>query len=170
MRTASLLLVALYCAASEAFVVSAGRLTAAPCRPRSAHPFTMKSEEDKEFEEWVRQKKLASGVDPDEDFGQSRRVANTITAVGGTSRALAHLARGAKEQGRRGLPRSCACASAHLACMVVVDTGLRMAFRRSDLLCWWRLHNRLLLAGVVTVVVPVILGIWAYNAGYLTPQ
>jgi len=106
MRTASLLLVALYCAASEAFVVGAGRLTAAPCRPRSAHPFTMKSEEDKEFEEWVRQKKLASGVDPDEDFGQSRRVANTITAVG----------------------------------------------------------------GVVTVVVPVILGIWAYNAGYLTPQ
>jgi len=108
MRTASFLLVALYCAVSEAFVVgaTAGRLTVAPCRPRSAHPFTMKSDEDKEFEEWVRQKKLASGVDPDEDFAGNRQVANAITAVG----------------------------------------------------------------GIVTVVVPVILGLWAYNAGYLTPQ
>jgi len=66
----------------------------------------MKSDEDKEFEEWVRQKKLASGVDPDEDFAGNRQVANAITAVG----------------------------------------------------------------GIVTVVVPVILGLWAYNAGYLTPQ
>ena len=76
-------------------------------RPRLAgEPFSMKTKEDKEFEEWVRQKKIASGVDPDEDFGAGRRAEGSIYLVG----------------------------------------------------------------GLVTVLVPLISGIWAYNEGYLTPQ
>eukprot|EP00324_Dicrateria_rotunda_P004554 CAMPEP_0206160822 /NCGR_PEP_ID=MMETSP1474-20131121/7140_1 /ASSEMBLY_ACC=CAM_ASM_001110 /TAXON_ID=97495 /ORGANISM="Imantonia sp., Strain RCC918" /LENGTH=108 /DNA_ID=CAMNT_0053562403 /DNA_START=28 /DNA_END=354 /DNA_ORIENTATION=+ len=69
-------------------------------------PVSMKSQEDKEFEEWVRQKKIASGVDPDEDFAAGRGVESGIYTVG----------------------------------------------------------------GLITVLVPLIAGIWAYNEGYLTPQ
>ena len=53
-------------------------------RPTSAKPaFTMKSAEDKEFEEFMRKKREAAGIDVDEDFGQSRRVEGTIYGVGG---------------------------------------------------------------------------------------
>ena len=52
-------------------------------RPTSAKPaFTMKSAEDKEFEEFMRKKREAAGIDMDEDFGQSRRVEGTITTGG----------------------------------------------------------------------------------------
>lgn len=50
--------------------------------PRPA--FTMRmSKEDQEFEEWVRKKKIASGVDPDEDFAAGRKTESSIFAVGG---------------------------------------------------------------------------------------
>jgi hypothetical protein len=56
-------------------------------RPRFAPgAFRMKSKEDIEFEEWVRAKKIASGVDPDEDFGAGRRAEGSIYLVGGTPR------------------------------------------------------------------------------------
>jgi len=71
-----------------------------------AVPLSMKSQEDKEFEEWVRQKKIASGVDPDEDFAAGRQAESSIYQVG----------------------------------------------------------------GAITILVPVIAGLWAYNEGYLTPQ
>merc|ERR1719231_337574 len=94
--------------ACASFGVGAGRRAVAqPVQPRLARwAVDMKSKEDKEFEEWVRQKKIASGVDPDEDFGAGRRVEGSIYLVG----------------------------------------------------------------GLVTVLVPTIAGIWAYNEGYLTPQ
>lgn len=80
-----------------------------PVRPRlAAHPF-MGKEEDKEYEEWVRKKRIAAGINPDqtaEDVGAGRRAEGTIYAVG----------------------------------------------------------------GAITVLVPLIAGIWAYNEGYLTPQ
>ena len=57
---------------------------------RSAPPF-MKSQEDKEFEEWVRKKKIASGVDPDEDFGAGRSTEATIWAGGGEARPRSSL-------------------------------------------------------------------------------
>ena len=59
--------------------------TARPVAKPAARPWpiNMKSQEDKEFEEWARQKKIASGVDPDEDFGSGRRVESLIYTVGG---------------------------------------------------------------------------------------
>lgn len=81
-------------------------MIARPVRPRLLAGALMKSKEDIEFEEWARQKKISAGVDPDEDFGTSRRVENTIYLFG----------------------------------------------------------------GLITILVPVIAGTWAYNAGYLTPQ
>jgi len=53
---------------------------------RSTPPF-MKSQEDKEFEEWARQKKIKSGIDPDEDFGAGRRAERTIFAGGGAPKS-----------------------------------------------------------------------------------
>jgi len=50
---------------------------------QSAPDVFMKSQEDLEFDEWARQKKIASGVDPDEDFGTGRRAESTIYLVGG---------------------------------------------------------------------------------------
>ena len=55
---------------------------------RVVRDFTMKSQEDKEFEEWARKKKIASGVDPDEDFGAGRRSEGIIYVVGGALPAL----------------------------------------------------------------------------------
>ncbi len=52
---------------------------------------TMKSQEDKEFEEWVRKKKIASGVDPDEDFGAGRRAEGSIYLVGGARKDGDHF-------------------------------------------------------------------------------
>ena len=66
----------------------------------------MKSKEDREFEEWVRKKKIASGVAPDEDFATGRAAESAIYQVG----------------------------------------------------------------GAITILVPLIAGLWAYNEGYLTPQ
>ena len=54
-----------------------------PSRPRLLADALMKSKEDLEFEEWARQKKIAAGIDPDEDFGTSRRVESTIYLFGG---------------------------------------------------------------------------------------
>ena len=76
-----------------------------PTSPRFGQTF-MKSQEDKEFEEWMRQKKIASGVDPDEDFSAGRAQEGKIYLVG----------------------------------------------------------------GLITILVPIIAGTWAYNNGYLTPQ
>ena len=107
----TLLILALAGLASSLQVSSALRQPALTRRsavgaPRLAPDVFMKSKEDREFEEWARQKKIASGVDPDEDFGTGRRVESSIYLVG----------------------------------------------------------------GLVTVLVPVIAGTWAYTAGYLTPQ
>ena len=66
----------------------------------------MNSKEDKEFEEWVRKKKIASGVDPDQDFAGGRKAEGQIYVVG----------------------------------------------------------------GLITVLVPLIAGTWAYSNGYITPQ
>eukprot|EP00310_Coccolithus_braarudii_P001980 CAMPEP_0183379456 /NCGR_PEP_ID=MMETSP0164_2-20130417/125431_1 /TAXON_ID=221442 /ORGANISM="Coccolithus pelagicus ssp braarudi, Strain PLY182g" /LENGTH=137 /DNA_ID=CAMNT_0025557039 /DNA_START=511 /DNA_END=924 /DNA_ORIENTATION=+ len=87
-------------------LASAGAVLARPTRPRLASAALMKSKEDLEFEEWARKKKIAAGVDPDENFGEGRRVENSIYLVG----------------------------------------------------------------GLITVLVPVIAGTWAYQQGYLTPQ
>ena len=53
-----------------------------------AVPLHMKSQEDKEFEEWVRKKKIASGVDPDEDFAAGRAQERSIFQVGGAPPVL----------------------------------------------------------------------------------
>ena len=66
----------------------------------------MKSDEDREFEEWMAKKRAAAGVDGSEDFGAGRRAEGSICAVG----------------------------------------------------------------GAITILVPLIAGLWAYNEGYLTPQ
>merc|ERR1719478_577208 len=105
---ARMLLLALWLPACAGLVMGGATCGGARglARPRlatTAPPF-MKTQEDKEFEEWVRQKKIASGVDPDEDFGAGRRAEGTIYLIG----------------------------------------------------------------GLVTVLVPVIAGIWAYNEGSLT--
>lgn len=75
----------------------------------SVQPRVVMNEEDREYEEWVRQRKIKAGIDPDqtaEDVGNSRRAESAIYTVG----------------------------------------------------------------GAITVLVPLIAGIWAYNEGYLTPQ
>ena len=67
-------LLALACLALPCSALVVGRATA-PARPLAAGralPRMMPSKEDKEFEEWVRKKKIASGVDPDEDFATGR--------------------------------------------------------------------------------------------------
>lgn len=70
--------------ACAAFGMPSGR-SVTNSRPAVATRFspTMKSKEDKEFDEWVRQKKIASGVDPDEDFGAGRQQESKIYLVGG---------------------------------------------------------------------------------------
>ena len=50
----------------------------------------MKSKEDREFEEWARKKKIASGVDPDEDFASGRKAEGGIYAVGGACARVRH--------------------------------------------------------------------------------
>ena len=101
-------LLALACLALPCSALVVGR-AAAPARPLAAGralPRMMPSKEDKEFEEWVRKKKIASGVDPDEDFATGRAAESAIYQVG----------------------------------------------------------------GAITILVPLIAGLWAYNEGYLTPQ
>ena len=104
----AVLLVSLLCLPSCLALVVGGSRASAPARPlagaRRAHGFTMES--DKEFEAWVRKKKIASGVDHDEDFSTGRRAESAIYTVG----------------------------------------------------------------GAITILVPLIAGLWAYNEGYLTPQ
>ena len=101
-------LLALACLARS--VLCAGRRArrgagaAARCGARA--PAHDAGKEDKEFEEWVRKKKIASGVDPDEDFATGRAAESAIYQVG----------------------------------------------------------------GAITILVPLIAGLWAYNEGYLTPQ
>lgn len=93
----------------EALVVGGGSRSQAVGRPTTVvrpWPLSMKSQEDKEFEEYVARKREAAGVDGTEDFGAGRRTENSIYAVG----------------------------------------------------------------GFITIAVPVIAGLWAYNEGYLTPQ
>ena len=51
----------------------------------------MKSQEDREFEEWKRNKMIASGVDPDEDFAGGRAVESSIYTVGGARQRIASL-------------------------------------------------------------------------------
>ena len=78
------LLVACLLAAADALVVGGRGLSSVRQATTPLAPFTpMKSQEDKEFEEWVRQKKIKSGVDPDEDFGGGRRAEGLIYAIGG---------------------------------------------------------------------------------------
>ena len=104
-----LLLGACLLAAADALVVGGGSLAtarqAASSRPL-ARTIRMESQEDREFKEWARNKKIAAGVDPDEDFAAGREAESKIYVVG----------------------------------------------------------------GLITVLVPLIAGIWAYNEGYLTPQ
>ena len=145
----TLFLLGLACLLQSAagFAVAGGqRLSLArphAARPRVESTVHMKSQEDKEFEEWVRQKKIASGVDPDEDFAGGREVEGGIYLVGGkfehptTSRAPARPS---------ALPTTCPAMPDLSSHLLSVCTGL------------------------ITVLVPVIAGTWAYNAGYLTPQ
>jgi hypothetical protein len=80
------LLVLLGAASSSALVVGTPATTklavSHPAPARFGQTF-MGSKEDKEFEEWARQKKIASGVDPDEDFATGRRAEGFIYAIGG---------------------------------------------------------------------------------------
>ena len=72
-------------AAAQGLLVggAAGRpIVARPAQSRPGPAF-MESAEDKEFAEWVRAKKIASGVDPDEDFAAGRNVEAGIFQVGG---------------------------------------------------------------------------------------
>ena len=92
MRAALLVLLA----ASHVSALIVGTPANAIVRPTAKPrpwPIGMKSQEDKEFEEWARQKKIASGVDPDEDFGSGRRVESLIYTVGGAlpSRVSLHV-------------------------------------------------------------------------------
>ena len=86
-RTLFLLGLACLLQSTAGFAVAGGRLALArphaAARPRFESNVHMKSKEDKEFEEWVRQKKIASGVDPDEDFETGRNVEGNIYIVGG---------------------------------------------------------------------------------------
>ena len=76
------LLIALCAGSASAFNVAPLRRSLTRPARTYQHPF-MGSKEDKEFEEWARQKKIASGVDPDEDFGAGRRFESAIYLVGG---------------------------------------------------------------------------------------
>ena len=49
------------------------------------------TQEDLEFEAWARQRKINSGIDPDEDFGQGRRNESTIYLFGGLIAVLVPL-------------------------------------------------------------------------------
>ena len=82
--------------AADALVVGGRGVSSVRKAATPLAPFTiMKSQEDKEFEEWARKKKIASGVDPDEDFAAGREVESNIYAVGGAvappRRPPAHL-------------------------------------------------------------------------------
>ena len=82
----TLLLVCVLPSLAQTFVVGfAQRSPLAVGRPAAAlRPgLTMKSKEDKEFEEWMAKKRAAAGVDATEDFGTSRRVESSIYAIGG---------------------------------------------------------------------------------------
>ena len=59
-----------------------------PVQPRLPVPAMVS---DKEFEEWARKKRIASGVDPDEDFGAGRRAESHIYVVGGATPARHRL-------------------------------------------------------------------------------
>ena len=82
--------------AADALVVGGRGVSSVRKAATPLAPFTiMKSQEDKEFEEWARKKKIASGVDPDEDFAAGREVESNIYVVGGAvappRRPPAHL-------------------------------------------------------------------------------
>ena len=90
-----LLLGACLLAAADALVVGGGSLAtarqAASSRPL-ARTIRMESQEDREFKEWARNKKIAAGVDPDEDFAAGREAESKIYVVGGAPcRLPAHL-------------------------------------------------------------------------------
>ena len=81
----SLLALAFLAAANGLVVGGTGqRAISQPVKPRIPVPAFM-DVSDKEFEEWARKKKIASGVDPDEDFGAGRRAESTIYLVGGAA-------------------------------------------------------------------------------------
>ena len=82
----SLLALAFLAAANGLVVGGTGQRSAIsqPVKPRIPVPAFM-DVSDKEFEEWARKKKIASGVDPDEDFGAGRRAESTIYLVGGAA-------------------------------------------------------------------------------------
>ena len=87
-RSSIALLLALCLSACTGFGVTPATsrrgAVARPVRPELARwDLNMKSKEDIEFEEWARKKKIAAGVDPDEDFGAGRRAENSIYLVGG---------------------------------------------------------------------------------------
>ena len=82
--------------AADALVVGGRGVSSVRQAATPLAPFTiMKSQEDKEFEEWARKKKIAAGVDPDEDFAGGREVESNIYVVGGAvappRRPPAHL-------------------------------------------------------------------------------
>lgn len=86
MTLRQLLALAFLAAANGLVVGGAGQRASVsrPVQPRIPVPaFMGKSKEDLEFEEWARAKKIAAGVDPDEDFGAGRRAENTIYLIGG---------------------------------------------------------------------------------------
>lgn len=74
------LLLALCSTTTFALLIAPARATLARPRP----PISMKSDEDREFEAWARKKKIASGVDPDEDFATGRQNEKGILQIGGS--------------------------------------------------------------------------------------
>ena len=96
MSAARLFVIACLATAADALVVGGRGVSSVRKAATPLAPFTiMKSQEDKEFEEWARKKKIASGVDPDEDFAAGREVESNIYVVGGAvappRRPPAHL-------------------------------------------------------------------------------
>lgn len=58
---------------------------ASAARPRCIAP---EMNEDKEFEEWARKKKIAAGIDPDQDFAADRQTESNIFTIGGRMKTI----------------------------------------------------------------------------------
>ena len=107
--------------------------------------------------QWARKKKIAAGVDPDEDFAAGREAESKIYVVGGAPAAATLAA----------CPRTLLPAPPALSRpRPLARCPPLIAALRSELCA----ASFLPLAGLITVLVPTIAGIWAYNEGYLTPQ
>ena len=129
MSTARLFVIACLATAADALVVGGRGVSSVRQAATPLAPFTvMKSQEDKEFEEWARKKKIASGVDPDEDFAAGREVESNIYVVGGAvappRRPPAHLLPAP--------PARIRCAASLLSCSSQAVRGLPLSSQASS--------------------------------------